>query len=201
MEIGLLATVALTLPFGGNLPARTVVLNVAGPAAVARTRALEAEVAARHGKLPPADVPDEIRAALVEPFDPTADQAPARALYDIARKRFSEVAYERALDTLVDAEAKARRAEPAPTLWTLLTEIHVMMGVVDTARGADEQAVADLRVARLLAPQLTLDAAYYPPNVRARFAQAAPHGAGEIEAHEPAGARVTIDGQAAGQAP
>jgi hypothetical protein len=148
---------------------------------------------------------DDVRALLVEPFDPSADQAPARALLDIARKRYAELAYERALEALLDAESKARHADPSPTLWPLLTEIHVLMGVIDTARGADAQAVTDFRIARALDPALVLDAAYYPPAVRARFAEANPaapaHGPGQIEVHDPAGTLVSIDGVLVGRAP
>jgi len=200
VEVLLMATVVLSVT---GRPARTVVVNVAGPAGAVRARAVDAAVAREPLRLAGVDVPEEVRSTLLDPFDPGADQAPARSLFDIARKRFAEVAYERALDALVDAEAKARRADPTPSLWQLLTEIHVLMGVVDTARGADEQAVADFRVARLLDQKLMLDAAYYPPNVRARFAQAAPAGrsSGEIEIHDPSNATVTIGGQWTCQAP
>jgi hypothetical protein len=187
-------------------PVRTTVVNVAGDLAGAHwSRAVEQAVTRAGPRLAPVDVPDEVRSALQDPFDPGADQAPARELLGIARRRYAEVAYERALEALIDAEAKARHADPTPTLWQLLTEIHLLTGIIDTARGAEVQAIGDFRIARALDPKLSLDPAYYPPAVMSRFAQAAPdaegRGVGQLEIHDPAGAHIDIDGVAAGLAP
>jgi hypothetical protein len=198
------ATTLAALALAGA-EARVVVVNVAGAQAAPLCRAVEAQVQRAHGKLVAVELAEEVHQALIEPFDLTADEEPARSLLAIARKRYADLAYERALEALLDAETKARRAEPAPELWQLLTEIHVLSGLVDTARGAVGPAVNDFRVARALDAHLTLDPAYYPPAVRARFAQAAPdapgRGSGQLEVDDPAGAEVLIDGQAAGHAP
>jgi hypothetical protein len=187
-------------------PARTAVVNVApqdemAAQAAQSARAVEAAVEQAPLRLCPVDVPDDVRAAMLEPFDPEADQQPARALLDIARKRYGELAYERALEALLDAETQARHADPAPTLWRLLTDIHIMLGVVNTARGTELAAVQSFRLARALDPKLQLDPAYYPPAMRGLFARAQPAGTGQIDVHDPAGTDVMIDGTRVGQAP
>ena len=192
--------IAFTL--GLSAPARTAVINVAPEApAAAIARAVEAAVEHQPGRLAPVDIPDDVRAAMLEPFDPEADQQPARALLAIARKRYGDLAYERALEALIDAEAQARHADPAPSLWQLLTDVQVMLGVVNTARGSEAQAVQSFRIARALDPKLQLDPAYYPPAMRALFVRAQGGGTGQIDVHDPATAEVTIDGVRAGTAP
>jgi hypothetical protein len=187
---------------GLSAPARTAVVNVAAEVqAASAARAVQAAVEHEATRLAPVDVADDVRAAMIEPFDPEADQQPARALLDIARKRYGELAYERALEALIDAETQARHADPAPSLWQLLTDIHVMLGVVNTARGTDATAVQAFRLARALDPRLQLDPAYYPPQMRAMFAKAQGGGSGQIDVHDPAGAEVTIDGVRSGNAP
>jgi hypothetical protein len=182
-----------------------------GGAAQPALAALRARLEARPDLALPRDA---ARAALEAPLpaEGAADAGEAsprlRAtqLVRAARDAYSRFDYDGALERLRQAELALATAHPAPELTSLLVDVSLLAGVVQADRGDTARALDAFRLARRLDPERkALDPGSYRPKVVGLYAQAGTPADGRKSrlsvVTEPAGARVWIDGQAAGVSP
>lgn len=147
-----------------------------------------------------------LRAALEAPLAP-AEPSDAiergRAVIATARDHFTGFEHDAALSALAEAEAMLAAEMPASAAREALADLQLLAAQIHDARGRQASTIAALRAVRRLAPDRTLDAARYKPELVHRFEAARkPVPTAQLAiATTPAGAAIWIDGVAVGNAP
>jgi hypothetical protein len=149
------------------------------------------------------------RIALERPLPATAPgeavRSRATALAAQAREQFAAFEYDRALESLREADSLLRALPPAAETTGALADLNLLAGLVHVGRKDNGRALESFRVVRRLDPQRTaLDAGTYRPAVVDLYAKTAepagPTATLQVDT-EPPGASVQVDGKVIGPAP
>lgn len=177
------------------------IVDCSDPPSPAAVRAVTVDATAAGLDVPSQTVASE---ALVGELPAARSVADAGELLDRGEEAYRGFQYKRAAGLVASSERILLAIEPSSEAVAALARSRLLSAQISQAGGRRKRAMAALRTARHLAPDLQISDRDYKPELVERFGRAAPGSQPLVKVAittAPAGARVWIDGQLAGISP